>query len=294
LTLYLAILAWALVITVRLGRRPSVGYALAAGVLWGVMGLGRPAILAFLPFALGWLALNRGLGRRWLRDGILMIAMAALVVLPWTIRNYAVLGRFVPVATNGGLTFWNGNNPFTTGSGQDVYTEKANAFLGRPYDAKLPAVMQWQPYPLPAEIQREVATLPEAELDRRLLQAGLDYMRQEPRTWLTLMGRKVVAFWWFRENLGAAYEKSWTRSYKPFYLLILILVVPGLALSLRQWRRYSLLYLLFGFTALIYIAFEVTTRYRWEIEPFFLIFIALAVTTLVSRLIAPKRAACSP
>ena len=154
--------------------------------------------------------------------------------------------------------------------------------------------MQWQPYPLPPDIQRQVETLPETELDRRLLQSGLDFMRQEPRAWAALLGRKVVAFWWFRENLGASYEGSWTRYYKPLYVLTLVLTVAGLALSIGQWRRYSLLYLFFGFTAVTYIAFQVLTRYRWEIEPFFLIFAALAVTTLASRLMAPKRAVSPP
>jgi hypothetical protein len=294
LTLHLAVLSWALAFTAPLARRSSVGYALAAGVLWGVMGLGRPAMLAFLPCILLWLTLNRDASRRWLRDGIVMIAAAALIVVPWTIRNAAVLGRFVPVATNGGFVFWNGNNPFTTGSGHDVYTDKASQFLGRPVDAKLPAVMQWQPYPLPSDIQRQVEALPETELDRRLLQAGLDYMRQEPRAWVALLGRKLVAFWWFRENLGAAYEGSWTRYYRPLYVLTLGLTVAGLALSLGQWRRYSLLYLFFGLTAVTYIAFEVLTRFRWEIEPFFLVFAALAVATLASRLVVRFHRNASP
>jgi hypothetical protein len=147
---------------------------------------------------------------------------------------------------------------------------------------------------LPPDIQRQVETLPETELDRRLLQAGLDFMRQEPQAWVALLGRKLVAFWWFRENLGAAYEESWTRYYKPLYVLTLVLTIAGLALSLIQWRRYSLLYLFFCFTAVTYLGFHVLTRFRWEIEPFFLIFAALAVTTLASRLIAPKRAASLP
>lgn len=291
LTLHLAVSAWALAFTAPLARRPSPGYALAAGVLWGVMGLGRPAMLAFLPFIMLWLALNRDSSSRWLRNGLAMSAAAALIVLPWMIRNYTVLGRFPTMATNGGFVFWNGNNPFTTGSGHDVYTERANRFLGRPYDAALPAVMQWQPYPLPADIQRQVATLSETELDRRLLQAGLDFMHQEPAVWLALLGRKAVAFWWFRENLGAAYEGSWTRFYRPLYILTVILTVVGLALSLRRWRRYSLLYLLFGFVAVTYIGFQVLTRYRWEIEPFFLIFAALAMVTLASWLTARLRGA---
>jgi len=294
LTLHLAILAWAMAFTAPLARRPSVGYALAAGVLWGLIGLGRPAVLAFLPVVLVWLALNRRVNQRWLRDGALVAIAAAVVVLPWMIRNTMVLGRAASISSNGGATFWNGNNPFTTGSGQDVYTAKVNEFLGRPYDSKLPAVMQWQPYPLPPEIQNEVGSIPESELDRRLFQAGLDYIRQQPRAWLELTAKKLAAFWWFRENLGAVYEGNWTRFYKPLYVLTLVLTVAGLALSFKQWRRYCLLYLVVGFTASTYVAFNVLTRFRWEIEPFLLIFAALAVTTFASRLTARFHAARQP
>ena len=154
--------------------------------------------------------------------------------------------------------------------------------------------MQWQPYPLPPDIQRQVATLPETELDRRPLQAGLDFMRQEPKHGWRCWAGKLVVFWWFRENLGVAYEGSWTCDYKRLYVLTLILTVAGLALSLGQWRRYSLLYLFFGFTASRISPSRCSTLFRWEIEPFFLIFAALAVTALVSRLAARFHRNTSP
>jgi hypothetical protein len=61
-------------------------------------------------------------------------------------------------------------------------------------------------------------------------------------------------------------------------------LLVGLVVSARDWRRYSLFYMLFIFYTVVFVAYNVESRYRWEIEPFFLIFAALAVTTLASRL----------
>ncbi len=293
LTLHLAVLAWALAFTAILARRPSAGRsagsAVAAGLCWGALGLGRPTMLAFVPLAVLWVMWNHSDKARWLRDSGLLVAAAIVVVLPWTVRNYTMLGQFVPVATNGGFVFWNGNNPFTTGSGHEVYTEKVDLHLGRPHDSKQPAVVQAYPYPLPPDIQSQVANLPETDLNQRLLRAGLDFIRQEPRAWLALTARKLVGSWWLRENIGASYEASWTRVYQPVYALLLAFLLTGLIVSLPRWRRYSLLYLLFGFYTLSNLAFHVQTRYRWEIEPFFFIFAAVALLALAAPLHQQRR-----
>ena len=135
LTLHLAVLAWALAFTARIARRTSTAEAVAAGLCWGLLGLGRPTMLLFVPFVVLWLTWHRNGDRDrrypWLPAGGLLLLTTFLTVLPWTVRNGVVLGQFVPVSTNGGFVFWNGNNPFTTGSGHEVYTAKADAYLGR-------------------------------------------------------------------------------------------------------------------------------------------------------------------
>jgi hypothetical protein len=274
--LYMTALTWSVALTIAAARRPAWGWAAAAGALWGVLALGRPAMLAFLPLVALWLWWVRASTRRWAQTSVLLGAVAVLVVLPWAERNAQVLGRFPVLDTHGGMTFWNGNNSFTTGSGHDVYSEKADLFLGREHDPKTAAIVTLQPYPLPAGIQAQVAEMDEIDLDAQLYRAGLDYIFRNPGSWLALAGRKLIAFWWFRPNLGAAYEETWTRYYRPVYGLLVLLTAAGLAVSARQWRRYGLLYLLFVYYAAIHVAFEVLTRYRWEIEPFFFIFAALA------------------
>src|SRR5207245_6064336 len=63
-----------------------------------------------------------GLGLAWVglrsRRRIGLCALATLVfvltLLPWTIRNYRIHGRLVPVTTMGGVVLWEGNNPYVT------------------------------------------------------------------------------------------------------------------------------------------------------------------------------------
>ncbi len=288
--LYTTALAGSVALTVAAGRRPAPGPAIAAGALWGVLALGRPAMLGFLPLAALWLWWVRTSPRRWAQTSALLAAAAILVVLPWAVRNARIFGRFPVLDTHGGMTFWNGNNPFTTGSGHDVYSEKADRFLGRAHDPATPAIVTLQPYPLPADIQARVADMDELALDARLYRAGLEYIAQQPGDWLALAARKFIAFWWFRPNLGAAYEETWTRYYRPVYALLVLVAAAGVVLSARQWRRYSLLYLLFAYYAAIHVAFEVLTRYRWEIEPFFFIFAALALVTACDAYRSSRRA----
>ena len=267
--------------------RPGIKHGLLAGGLAGLLALSRPQILAFLPLIMLWLWLNGVRGRPFWRSAAALGLAAALVVLPWSLRNMVVLGRPLPTPTNGGVTFWNGNNPFTTGSGHDVYADRLAAFRGVPRDPALPAVYEHpEPYPFPPEIESLVATMPELALDHAFYRAGLDYIRQQPLDWLRLEGRKLLSFWLFRPNLGAnpLYQDQWTAVYRVQYILLLVLVIPGVALAARRWRRYALLWALFGYYTLVHLVFNVLTRYRWEFELLLLIFAALALEWIGRRL----------
>ena len=63
-----------------------------------------------------------------LRQSLRYLSLSAIVAIailaPWTIRNYIVFDRFVPISTNGGFNFWRGNNDVTTGS---PWTETGSA-----------------------------------------------------------------------------------------------------------------------------------------------------------------------
>jgi len=123
--------------------------------------------------------------------------------------------------------------------------------------------------------------------------AGLQFIRENPRQWLELEGRKLVSFWWFRPNIGRSradlgeyglvYDSRWIMPYKILYAGVLFFFLVGIVLSVSRWRIYSLFYFLFVYLTVVYVGFEVITRYRWEIEPFMLILATTAAWYIVQR-----------
>ncbi len=119
-TLYSAVaLGAALLLDVAVERADREGTArggsaatLAAGLLCGIAVLVRPVMLFFLPLAAWWLWRRR---RTSLAVALMLTTIA--VVAPWTARNYRVYGRFILVASEGGVTFWTGNHPLARGEG---------------------------------------------------------------------------------------------------------------------------------------------------------------------------------
>ncbi|WP_395329494.1 glycosyl transferase [Novosphingobium sp. BL-8H] len=97
-TLLLMAGCWAVV--ARENRWQLVG----AGLIFGFATLVKAQTLALLPllFAIDWLRM-KPMGKRLpklLVDGLLVMAVAMLVALPWAVRNRAELGHWVAVSTN--------------------------------------------------------------------------------------------------------------------------------------------------------------------------------------------------
>ena len=85
---------------------------MAAGLLAGIAILVRPGMLLFLPLVALWF-----LRRRQWSLALAFCVAAAVIVAPWTLRNARTYGRFVLVASEGGVTFWTGNHPLARGEG---------------------------------------------------------------------------------------------------------------------------------------------------------------------------------
>lgn len=283
----------------RLLKQPGVGQALVTGGLVGVSTLGRPQAMLLAPIIVGWLWLNGVQSRQLWRPAVVLMAAVVAVILPWSIRNTLILGQPTFISTNAGVTFWNGNNPFTTGSAHDVFADRLAAYRGVERDPGLPDVYQHpEPYPFPPEIEAQMQTISERELDRAAFQAGLDYIRQYPLDWLELEGRKLMSFWWFRPNLGAnpIYKDHWTVLYQIQYPLLLMPALAGIVLSARgtvnstaSWRRFALLYAVLILYTLTHVAFNVLTRYRWEIELLLILFASLVVDTVWQRTVCRQK-----
>jgi hypothetical protein len=286
--LFVACLAALLLLAWRLWEEPGAGRAAAAGLSLGLLALGRPQALLLLPALLLWLAAKRPRPAGLARLAALCCLAVGLVVVPWAARNWEVLGRPAFLSTNGGRTFWLGNNPFTTGSGGDVYAGRLAAYQGIAPDPSWPEIREFPAdYPFPHGLEAQAAVLSEQDLELAFYRAGLEYVRAEPAEWLALEARKLLSFWWFRPNLGAnpQYQGEWTAVYRLVYAAVALLALAGLIFSLRGdgWRRWGLIYAVLGVQTLVYLGYHVLTRFRWEIEFVLLILASFAIAWACRR-----------
>ncbi|HUD28884.1 MAG TPA: glycosyltransferase family 39 protein [Novosphingobium sp.] len=145
----------------------------SAGVLFGIATLVKAQTLVVVPllFAIDWLRM----GQVWKRlpgllaEGLIVLALAVLTVLPWTIRNHTQLGHWVAVSTNGGYTLLTGNHDTATGD----YTPDA------------PVVKELMTRPGLDEVTRDAEA-------RRL---GMAWITEHPDRFLKLAPKKLMRLW---------------------------------------------------------------------------------------------------
>lgn len=110
----------ALLLALRFESAPSIGRAGALGAGLGLAVLCKPVVLPWAALLLlGWwrrCGLSRG--RRAVR-AVVVVGAIGLVVAPWTVRNAAVSGYFVPISSNLGMNLMIGSEPGATGVYRD-------------------------------------------------------------------------------------------------------------------------------------------------------------------------------
>ena len=116
-TLFLLLLTAALWSAVCVERTRRFAWVVVSGLLFGAAGLTREvAILIAGGVAVWWVTTARAEreagGESVKRAGlqaVLMLSLAAACILPWTWRNYRLLGRFVPVSSVSWMAIRQGN-----------------------------------------------------------------------------------------------------------------------------------------------------------------------------------------
>ena len=134
-SLYTALALACLLTAFLLVRRPGWRLAALLGVLIGVSVYVRPTLL-LLPLLLPVLLTLNGVScRRALPMAAVVMAVAIICVAPWSVRNYVMMGDFVPLSTNAGVNLYIGNGPGATGKyrGVGMSAEESEADLNRKY-----------------------------------------------------------------------------------------------------------------------------------------------------------------
>ena len=192
----------------------------------------------------------------------------ALLILPWTFRNYRAFGEVVPLNTNAGFALFWGNHP--------IHGTKFIPLLGNDVYADL----------IPAEL----LPLSEAQIDQELLRLGLQFIVDDPGRFITLSLSRAVEYFKFWPTADSSLISNISRVAS--FGLALPLMLAGLLLSTplmvnpqfeQQRAQLVLLYLFILIYTGIHLASWTLIRYRLPVDAVLLMFAALTVTTIARR-----------
>lgn len=237
------------------------------GLLWGVTLMTNPALASVLPFLLLWVVLHaRHEGHLQLARPALAGALVLLCCLPWTVRNYVVFHRFIPLRSNLSFELYIGNN--------ENYDERRRG---------LPAIITQD-----REILRYLRMGEMAFMDEEKRKA-LQFIAAHPRVELWLVGNRIVDFW-----MGTAAPVKIFRETDSVLIRGILLgnflstLGAFLGIVVLFWRRNPYAIPLAAFPLLFPVLYYLThtsLRYRHPIDPVVLLLAAIATAQLGRRLL---------
>lgn len=259
------------------GARPGgvVGLTVAFGLTLGAAILLRQVFLLFVPVLLawlGWLGLRRQRGREAVAVLAGAGALAALLILPFTLFNYARFGEFVLLNTNAGYAFYYANHP--------VYGDQFEPILSG-------ETANYRDI-LPPELMGR--GLSEAELERELMQRGLGFIVDDPLRYVRLSLSRVPVlfmFWPSSESslMGNATRVASFGLFWPFMLGGVIMFMLEWMAGRSQAPNAGAVLLLFTLAyCLIHIVSWALVRYRLPVDAVWLVFAARALVALLNRI----------
>ena len=214
--------------------------ALICGLVAGAALLVRPMMVVFPPLACAWLAWRA----RWKSAAALALGVA-IVVGPWSIRSSFSHDRFVPLASEGGITFWTGNHPLAIGDGDMA----ANPRIKVAQQA----------------LRAEHPTLTEEQMEPVYYREAFAWIAAHPLDWLRLEMRKAF---YLVVPIGPSYmlhsQLYVVGSLVP-YLIVLPLALMGVWSARARLRQTTGLWLLTAASVLICLIFFPQERFRLPI-----------------------------
>ena len=278
---FLLVAAACAFLTIDGSKRWGVG-----GILLGFCVLTRDIYLPLILLIAGFLIIfGRGSKRLRCFDAAVLILSACLVILPWTVRNYHVSERLVPVSDGRlGLALWAGtwavNGEFTKNAidGKQVYPPEA--FRSETEKGIFVGAL--------AQDVKEADTILRSLAIQRIYEEPVAVLRtyfvRAPLLWL---GTRFDIFQ-LNTNWFPSGSKSWVAVKIMLWGLnafLILLGILGIIIACLQRNRALMLVLPILYTALIYFplnSFEI--RYSQPVYPFFLVFAGIAAATLTNTI----------
>lgn len=194
--------------------------------------------IAFAGLALIKVGRDRGL-----KPGLVSAALLAvgllLPIVPWTVRNEAVLGRLVPISTGGGKALYVGTFLPADGEYQRVKALLVRRYLHRDLDPHSEALERVDPTPL---FDRVAARYPDLPRDSALGKIGKQnfskYFGEDPVEYLAMTARKTWRMW--SGGIGEAMESTAGRVLQTLVVALALAGLVLLAVRRRWWELLAL------------------------------------------------------
>jgi len=233
-TLFIFLNALFLWIVIRGIDAPSVWTFAAGGVVLGLASLARANSL-LLPLFIVPILVFRRPTRRWLALTLAFLLAYAASLTPWTVRNYLVFDRFVPVQTLGGVHLLRA-------------APRANE--------------HWSPT---ARDEGSSVEVDRADYDAGFYGKALQRILSDPLTYLKSCATRLRLLWYVTQS----------QRFQAFITIanpiLLALAACGVVLARRQWRGLLPLYAIVGYYNIVQCAFVASFRYLLPIIPMIII-----------------------
>lgn len=263
-SLYLCILA---------RQKQEAHWWFVAGISIGGAILCRPSDALMAGAVVAWImfGINDDLKYR-LKSVVLLLSAIVLLILPITIRNYVVSGEITVLTTNGGLNFYLGNNPRAVGIYYNVdQLDLANDPDGRIY--------------LETTYGKGFS---HAESSTYWRGQAFDYVWNRPSDFIALLFKKLLLVFHYKEISQLGYNYRFIEQYGvsvlgilPTFLFVFPLAAVGMYVTIKEWRKYSVLYIFLAAQILGIILFFVTDRFRLSILPYLILFESAGIAWIV-------------
>jgi hypothetical protein len=243
---------------------------MCAGILMSFRGETPALILLYAA-----LLLFRG-GLKAAKPALVFLLIAFACLAPWTIRNYRVFGRIVPVCASGGINLWIGNNAAATGDDRYRVADIVRGDFAR--GEVLPDEFEQ----LPSEVRQAFSRIPidrnsQIAKDDALKHLAVDFMRTHPKKEAILSLKKLFVFSVFDPR----HEKGRQPMYwLPSILLSMLAIWGGVLRGKRILLQDLLLVASILFAVAVGVVVFVLPRYKIVIDPFIIIFAATGLSGL--------------
>jgi len=243
---FLLVLSVVLILKGEIENKKNL-YFILGGLFLGYLYITRPTFLVIGPFFIIALLLKHG--KKIMPYIILMTIFMSIFPLLWGIRNFKVLNHFVFTSTEGGIVFFIANNEYSLNNPSGFYH---------------------------AENIEEFKGLSEVEVDKLLYKKTFEFIKKNPKLYIKLVFDRFLRFWRFYPHSisgpGAPYRKLHQIVSFLWETPIILLGFSGIFISLKEFKKWVLLYsVIFIYTG-ISILIRTTIRYRFPIMGFLIIF----------------------